>query len=75
MSKTPRTDAECYDVHDDGVKSMVPADFARTLERELNEARAIIRACHPAIDPALVFPTNPSLPYRIGYFLAKTEHP
>lgn len=37
MSNTPRTDAVAYDAggiqHDQG--SIVPADFARTLEREL----------------------------------------
>jgi len=42
MSDTPRTDAEAFWPHDSKYK-VCDADFARNLERELNEANAIIR--------------------------------
>lgn len=44
MSDTPRTEKSISEGYrftgDDGVREFVPADFARQLERELNEARA-----------------------------------
>ena len=43
MTSTPRTDAVAYDAgghqHDDG--AIVPADFARGLERELAERKRV----------------------------------
>ncbi len=48
-------------------------ELLRKRDDDLIEARAIIGACVPALDPALVRPTEPSLFFRIGYFLAKTE--
>jgi hypothetical protein len=48
---TPRTDAEIWDVvyhHKNEI--VVDADFARELERELSEARALCAAQHKAIE-------------------------
>lgn len=42
MSVTPRTDAEAFFPHDSKYR-VCDADFARTLERELNAANQIIR--------------------------------
>jgi hypothetical protein len=42
MSDTPRTDAEAFLPHDSKYR-VCDADFARHLERELNEANTIIR--------------------------------
>ena len=45
MSDTPRTDAAEYESQDEPVAKLgaVDANFARTIERELNAANAIIR--------------------------------
>ena len=45
MSDTPRTDAEEYESQDEPVAKLgaVDADFARTLERELNAANESFR--------------------------------
>jgi hypothetical protein len=45
MSDTPRTDAEEYESQDEPITKLgsVDAEFARTLERELNAANAIIK--------------------------------
>ena len=45
MSDTPRTDAEEYESQDEPVVKLgaVDADFARTLERELNAANESFR--------------------------------
>lgn len=58
MSDTPRTDAEPwinrYPEYHDGATQYVKADFARTLERELAEARAEIERLSVAIQAATV---------------------
>jgi chromosome segregation ATPase len=45
VSNTPRTDAAEYESQDEPAAKLgsVDAEFARTLERELNSANAIIR--------------------------------
>jgi hypothetical protein len=45
MSDTPRTDAEEYESQDEPITKLgsVDAEFARTLERELNEANERIK--------------------------------
>ena len=45
MSDTPRTDAAEYESQDEPITKLgsVDAEFARTLERELNSANTIIR--------------------------------
>lgn len=53
MGETPRTDAVVVKMLSDlqsGTQDVVSADFARTLERELAEAKGIIEACHALID-------------------------
>ena len=44
MSDTPRSDAQVFvtDFHNRG-NEVVQADFARKLERELNEAKALVK--------------------------------
>ena len=60
MSDTPRTDSECKEIHGDAYMRSVPdhgdyvdADFARQLERELNEAKHRIRTLIEERDSAL----------------------
>jgi hypothetical protein len=52
MSDTPRTDAEWW-YEDDCGGPVVPADFARTLERELTAARAEVEALRAALQDLL----------------------
>lgn len=40
---------------------------------QLIEARSLLKECGPKLDYALSMSTDPSLNFRIGYFLAKTE--
>lgn len=47
----------------------------RKRDDELREARALLNECCPKLDYALSMSTHPSLNFRIGYFLAKTEKP
>lgn len=52
MSDTPRTDAEEYESQDEPITKLgsVDAEFARTLERELNAANERIKRLEEAGD-------------------------
>ena len=51
MSDTPRTDAEAFLPHDSKYR-VCDADYARQLERELNEANKTIRLQHELMTTA-----------------------
>lgn len=48
LADTPRTDEKVYMM--DGIEPVVPADFARTLERELADAREHIAQLNESLE-------------------------
>lgn len=73
MSETPRTDAkhvaeENYDCHE----FLVPADFARQIERELAEARAELARAMRLVEAVKAWRGNRN-PYSLDFCLEEWE--